>query len=852
MDPALGTNEVGALMLCDPVPQPLLTTIYFISYVTLTAFCVIPLFIGAVSINMTDCVAEMEREKKEEDRRLCLERLKTVDDASKHPAMMTRKEKRAMDLVGLAFKGDPIVECNVASDSSVRYRLHAKYREFAALCALFIERPRVQRLITLAIITGGVVVGLQTDEEIDATHHSTLVLLNDLILYIFTAEVVLKMIAEVEYPYMYFADNWNIFDFVVVAGSYLPVAGSSVIILRLMRLMRLVRVLKLMRQFQNLQVIIEGATDGLTAACYISAIICIIYYFFAILGNVLFAENDPASWGQVHLATIILFQIATQDNWTPYFYTIIFGCENQPSPLMFDEEAQCTHSQAQFFAGTLYFTIFTIFGSYVLLALFVGSIGNAMDAAHARQKSLNRVKKRVKILKHALGLSTAEIEGYREAFDFIDVSGEGRIGSEELHFGLSFADQKMSEEQFEDCWNRMDRDGTSDIDFSEFLIFMLEVRTLALEKANASDPNHVMKLSGFSDFLDENGNPPGTVNSSSGETLRQLAKGAGEVISEKLSFLAPNKPQEQEFDILRAEDEEEVDSDLRRITSAFTNMLDDGDIELSNLGSSMDAEERLEMQLLLREATNELLTEAAESPRRPPPGVGGFGSPVPDPGPRPGLSPGLAAAVVDQVADEPVVADAPQSPRKLPPLEPFATGPSRSLLMSPARCCVNLHSSRVGTDALEAAIAVIQRAWKVYRGREEFETVSAQIRKLALVCPQGQKWRRRDSLYRPYKGIYLPDDEELRDRIRGGITRVVEFYDPEEVVEFIDCDCGQILSRYEDSGDKKSSGADTDTENPSWSVEKRLIALTDKALYLLSYSPDDYKTKELKLKVLPL
>lgn len=845
MDPALGSNEVGGLMLCEnPQPQPVASILFFISYVTMTAFCIIPLFIGAVSISMTDCVADMEQEKKLEDRRLCLERLQNVDESMHQPEWMTRKKKRAMELVGMAFKGEPIAEPNVCRDSSVRYRLHAKYRELGAYCAFFIERPRVQRLITLAIITGGVVVGLQTDRHLDKEYHGILVLMNNLILYIFTAEVVLKMVAEVEYPYMYFGDNWNCFDFVVVAGSYMPEAGSSVIILRLMRLMR---VLKLMRQFQNLQVIIEGATDGLSAACYISAIIGIIYYFFAILGNVLFAENDPASWGEVHIAMIILFQIATQDNFTPYFYTIIFGCENQPSPLMFDEEADCTHSSPSFLMGSLYFTVFTIFGSYVLLALFVGSIGSAMDAAHDRQKALNRVKRRVKILKDALGLTTAEIEGYREAFDFIDVSQTGRIGDEELKFGLQFAGQEMSTEQFNECWTKMDRDGTQDIDFSEFLIFMLDVRALAIEKANFNDPSQVLKLSGFSDYMDETGKP-GPIKPTKGDVVLNMAKNVGVAISDAVGRVLPQQPVEQEFELLGPEDEEKVDDEVRRLTSAYQNiLLDEGDIELAAFGDPAIAEELSGMRVIITEAVDELLTEKVLSPSRfqskqtdTPMSQTPSLSTTPRPAP---LSPSFSDRELVQLGNRPL-------PLKLELFEPSATGASRSLLLSPARLCVRQVSVRVGgEDKLLAAVAVVKRAWLAYRGRQEYLKVSKQMDRLAVLLPTDQKMRSRESLYRPYTGIYLPDDPEVAERVRGGIDRVVEFYNPEEEILFIDCHGGQIMSKIESKEDEVAGSPQT---RPTWSVEERIFVLTDRALYLLSYAPSDYHTIDQYPKTLPL
>ena len=56
-------------------------------------------------------------------------------------------------------------------------------------------------------------------------------------------------------PFNYFNDSWNVFDFVIVVGSYIPGAGNSVTMLRLLRLLR---VLKLVKRLPQLAVIINA------------------------------------------------------------------------------------------------------------------------------------------------------------------------------------------------------------------------------------------------------------------------------------------------------------------------------------------------------------------------------------------------------------------------------------------------------------------------------------------------------------------------------------------------------------------------------------------------------------------
>ena len=65
-----------------------------------------------------------------------------------------------------------------------------------------------------------------------------------IILYIFILEIVIKMVAEGNHPVQFFADGWNVFDFLIVAVGLMPFGGNAITALRLVRLLR---VLKLVR-----------------------------------------------------------------------------------------------------------------------------------------------------------------------------------------------------------------------------------------------------------------------------------------------------------------------------------------------------------------------------------------------------------------------------------------------------------------------------------------------------------------------------------------------------------------------------------------------------------------------------
>ena len=54
------------------------------------------------------------------------------------------------------------------------------------------------------------------------------------VLVIFVLEIVVKFIAEERSPWLFFTDNWNVFDFLIAFG-FMPMVAGVDLILRLLR-----------------------------------------------------------------------------------------------------------------------------------------------------------------------------------------------------------------------------------------------------------------------------------------------------------------------------------------------------------------------------------------------------------------------------------------------------------------------------------------------------------------------------------------------------------------------------------------------------------------------------------------
>ena len=481
---------IGDLMYCEhPEANPMLASAYFVSYITISAFCIVPFFIAAMFISMADCVERMKIESKLSHRKHCLLKLKYEEENISNLSLLDSRTKLDIQLTRLAFGGKEIT--NEIGLNPLEYpgyyapwyiSLLEKYNELALWCLDFSETKRFRRIVTGAILLAGVMLGIETVPSSVEYAHS-LFIIEVTVQTVFSLEVVLKVIAEGDCPYMYFSSAWNIFDFVVVAGSFIQ-SNNQILLLRLLRLFR---VFKLAKELKQLQVIMKGATRGLAAAGYIMFIIYITIFVFAIVGNALFSSNDPSSWGQLHIAMIVLTQMILHDAWVDYASTIMFGCDLQPSPLQF-KDSECSNPHAQFALGYFFVLLFTVYGSYILMALFVGSIHVAMEEEQYNQCEEDIVQDAVAHISRKRRLKKMAVVRFHQVFKLLDVTESDRIGKEELLFGLKVAkEDNLTPEDLDFLFELIDKDDSGELDFSEFILFMLDLRNLQLRQKDEKE-----------------------------------------------------------------------------------------------------------------------------------------------------------------------------------------------------------------------------------------------------------------------------------------------------------------------------------------------------------------------------
>ena len=235
--------------------------------------------------------------------------------------------------------------------------------------------------IVAVILFAGVLAGVETNAALVERHGLLLRVLDATVLAVFIAEIALKLAAHGPRPLGYFRDGWNVFDFTIVALCLLPIGGSFAAVLRLVRVLRLLR---LVTALPKLQLLVGALLKSLGSMGYVSVLLGLIFYIYAVAGVHLFGPRMPENFGSISVALMSLFQIITLDNWSD-----LFNPAKSAAPI----------------AAGVYFVTFILLGTMILLNLFIGIVMNSMAEMHAELDQQEQAKHPVPALEHL-----AEIE----------------------------------------------------------------------------------------------------------------------------------------------------------------------------------------------------------------------------------------------------------------------------------------------------------------------------------------------------------------------------------------------------------------------------------------------------------
>ena len=233
----------------------------------------------------------------------------------------------------------------------------------------FVASRGFHHFIVAVILVAGVVAGLETNPALMEQHDALFHGLDRVILGIFIIEALLKIAAHGRQPWRYFADGWNVFDFLIIVICLLPVGGPFAAVLRLARALRLLRLVSALPQ---LQLLVGALLKSLSAMGYVSLLLGLLFYIYAVAGIHLFGKTDAANFGSLGSSLLTLFRIVTLDNWGDIFLIQM--------------------NQVPVVKVAIYFITFIVFGTMIILNLFIGIIMNSMSEMHAEIAELDRAR----------------------------------------------------------------------------------------------------------------------------------------------------------------------------------------------------------------------------------------------------------------------------------------------------------------------------------------------------------------------------------------------------------------------------------------------------------------------------
>jgi voltage-gated sodium channel len=225
-------------------------------------------------------------------------------------------------------------------------------------CQRIADSPTFQTSIIVVIGLAAILVGLETFHEFAQQNQVVFSTLDTILLAIFTAEVVIRLLAYGSRPWDFFRDRWNLFDFLTVAIFYLPFVGSEVAVLRLARVIRMMRLIKAV---PGLRMLVMALLHSLPSIGYIGLLLLMHVYVYGIVGSFLFGATDPERFGHVGEAMQTLAQVVTFDDW-----------------------AAIMRAQENRVVAAAYFITFILTGTMIILNLFIGVIMEGFASARAQ------------------------------------------------------------------------------------------------------------------------------------------------------------------------------------------------------------------------------------------------------------------------------------------------------------------------------------------------------------------------------------------------------------------------------------------------------------------------------------
>ncbi|CAN8142586.1 voltage-gated sodium channel [uncultured Thiomicrorhabdus sp.] len=227
------------------------------------------------------------------------------------------------------------------------------------------QKVRDNKLFEMFVITvivfSSLMIGVRT-YDLNPWFESSLYFLDYAVTIFFLVEIMIRMAAEDRFR-DFFKKGWNVFDFTIVVISLIPLESSEYALIA--RMLRLFRVMRLISFIPELRVLVTALITAMPRMGYVALLMFIIFYLYAVIGNLLFAHINPVLWGDLGISLLTLFRVATFEDWTDVMY----------------------ETMAVYSLSWIYYITFIFFSAFVFLNMMIGIVVDVLADEHKKMEA---------------------------------------------------------------------------------------------------------------------------------------------------------------------------------------------------------------------------------------------------------------------------------------------------------------------------------------------------------------------------------------------------------------------------------------------------------------------------------
>ncbi len=219
-----------------------------------------------------------------------------------------------------------------------------------------------QGAVISVILLSALLIGART-HNLSPAAVSVLAILDIAVTVFFVVELSIRFLAY-KNKKRFFHSGWNIFDTIIVVGSLIPTGGTGIL---LARLLRIFRVLRLVSMVPELRLLINALIKAIPRMGYIALLMFVIFYIYAAIGSMLFADINEFLWGDVSISMLTLFRIATFEDWTDVMY----------------------ETMTVYPLSWIFYLTFIFLAAFIFLNMMVGTILDVMNEEHESARAIS-------------------------------------------------------------------------------------------------------------------------------------------------------------------------------------------------------------------------------------------------------------------------------------------------------------------------------------------------------------------------------------------------------------------------------------------------------------------------------